>query len=77
METLSRREEDALMKTAKARALKECDTVVKGVSAPFLELTTSSAICTPEFADCAAGRTITVAWACKDKYAAVQSCMLQ
>lgn len=30
METLSRREEDALVKATKARALKECDTVVKG-----------------------------------------------
>ncbi|PCH33513.1 hypothetical protein WOLCODRAFT_61139 [Wolfiporia cocos MD-104 SS10] len=59
MSTLSRREEETLLKTAKTKALKECDTVVK------------------EFADCATGRTLTVAWACKDKYKAVQDCMLQ
>lgn len=29
METLSRREEDALMKSTKAKAMKECDPVVK------------------------------------------------
>lgn len=30
MDTLSRREEDALVKATKAKALKECDGVVKG-----------------------------------------------
>lgn len=30
METLSRREEEALVKTTKQKALKECDPVVKG-----------------------------------------------
>lgn len=30
MDALSRREEDTLLKTTKARALKECDAVVKG-----------------------------------------------
>lgn len=30
MNALSRREEDTLLKTTKARALKECDPVVKG-----------------------------------------------
>ncbi|KAI0702503.1 hypothetical protein BC835DRAFT_1411054 [Cytidiella melzeri] len=59
MDALSRREEDALIKATKARALKECDPVVKA------------------FADCAEGRTITVAWACKEKYKAVQECMLE
>ncbi|KZP12065.1 hypothetical protein FIBSPDRAFT_870694 [Athelia psychrophila] len=29
------------------------------------------------FADCATGRTISVAWACKDKYKTVQDCMVQ
>jgi hypothetical protein len=33
MNTLSRREEDALLKATKARALKECDAVVKGMYA--------------------------------------------
>lgn len=31
MNALSRREEDALLKSAKARALKECDPIVKGM----------------------------------------------
>ena len=30
MNALSRREEDALLKSTKARALRECDPVVKG-----------------------------------------------
>lgn len=32
MNALSRREEETLLKTTKARALKECDPVVKGTS---------------------------------------------
>lgn len=31
MNALSRREEETLLKTTKARALKECDVVVKGL----------------------------------------------
>lgn len=31
MDTLSRREEEALLKSTKARALKECDQFVKGL----------------------------------------------
>jgi len=59
MNALSRREEETLMKATKARAMNECDLIVKA------------------FADCATGRTITVAWACRQKYKAVQDCMLQ
>ncbi|KAH0838408.1 hypothetical protein J3R83DRAFT_6715, partial [Lanmaoa asiatica] len=59
MNALSRREEDTLLKTTKARALRECDPVVK------------------EFAQCAHGRTLSVAWACRDKYKSLQECMLQ
>ncbi|KAJ7597163.1 hypothetical protein C8J56DRAFT_919371 [Mycena floridula] len=59
MNALSRREEDALLKTTKARALKECDPLVKA------------------FADCATGRTVTVAWACKGKFKLVEECMIQ
>ncbi|OCH96549.1 hypothetical protein OBBRIDRAFT_718093 [Obba rivulosa] len=59
MNALSRREEDALQKTAKEKAMKECDPVVK------------------EFAECASGRLISVAWACRDKYKAIQNCMIQ
>lgn len=38
MNTLSRREEETLLKTTKARALKECDPVVKGLPVlyPFI-----------------------------------------
>ncbi|KAF8622228.1 hypothetical protein AX15_007169 [Amanita polypyramis BW_CC] len=59
MNALSRREEETLLKATKARALQECDPVVK------------------EFAACASGRTISVAWACRDKLKVVQDCMLQ
>jgi len=59
MNALSRREEDTLLKTTKARALKECDAFVKA------------------FAECATGRTLSVAWACKANYKAVQDCMVQ
>jgi len=30
-----------------------------------------------DFAECATGRTVSVAWACKAKYKIVQDCMLQ
>jgi len=59
MNALSRREEDTLQRSAKARALKECDAIVQ------------------DFAECATGRTVSVAWACRDKYSAVQNCMLR
>ncbi|KDQ63613.1 hypothetical protein JAAARDRAFT_169627 [Jaapia argillacea MUCL 33604] len=59
MNTLSRREEETLAKATKARALKECDPLVK------------------EFAECATGRTVSVVWACKDKYKELQNCMVQ
>lgn len=29
------------------------------------------------FAECATGRTVTVTWACRDKYSALQQCMLR
>ncbi|KAF8078494.1 hypothetical protein FPV67DRAFT_57840 [Lyophyllum atratum] len=59
MNALSRREEETLLKTTKARALRECDPIVK------------------EFADCANGRTVSVAWACKDTLKKIQTCMIQ
>lgn len=59
MYALSRREEETLLKATKARALKECDSVVK------------------EFAECAAGRTVSVVWACKEKHRSLQQCMVQ
>jgi len=30
-----------------------------------------------DFAECATGRTVSVAWACKSRYKGVQDCMLQ
>ncbi|EDR15036.1 uncharacterized protein LACBIDRAFT_300774 [Laccaria bicolor S238N-H82] len=59
MNALSRREEETLLKATKARALRECDPVVK------------------DFAACASGRTVSVAWACRDKLKSVQECMVQ
>jgi len=59
MDTLSRREEETLLKTTKAQALKACDPLVK------------------EFAECANGRTISVAWACRKKWRAVEGCIHQ
>jgi len=59
MNALSRREEETLLKATKARALQECDPVVKA------------------FAQCASGRTVSVAWACKHLLKEVQSCMVQ
>ncbi|KAI4517682.1 hypothetical protein EV122DRAFT_220346 [Schizophyllum commune] len=59
MNALSRREEDTVVKTAKGRALKLCDPVVK------------------EFAECATGRTVSVAWACRQQLHAVEDCMRQ
>ncbi|TEB39257.1 hypothetical protein FA13DRAFT_460431 [Coprinellus micaceus] len=59
MNALSRREEDTLAKVTKARALRECDPVVKA------------------FAKCAEGRTVSVAWACKEPLKVVQECMMQ
>jgi COX assembly protein 1 len=76
MSTLSRREEETLLKTTKAHALKECDTLVKGaltaMSLSLLNFTFHVA-----FADCAAGRTVSVAWACREKFRAIQECMYQ
>ena len=77
MSTLSRREEDTLFKATKAYALRECDELVKGTYAHcnvshFLEVTFSIA-----FAECAGGRTVSVAWACREKFNAVQDCVYQ
>lgn len=79
MNTLSRREEETLLKSTKARALQECDDIVKGafVCSVFGGRTRLRARDQSEFASCAGGRTITVAWACRDKYKAVQECMLR
>ncbi|KAF7965660.1 hypothetical protein HWV62_42404 [Athelia sp. TMB] len=71
MNALSRREEDTLLKTTKARALKECDAFVKGAATPL------SCQFYVAFAECATGRTLSVAWACKANYKAVQDCMVQ
>jgi COX assembly protein 1 len=45
MDTLSRREEDALMKSTKAKALKECDPLVKSAN----HKTTVFSLCTENF----------------------------
>jgi len=46
MNALSRREEETLLKTTKARALTECDPIVKGMSALFwLRILTKVLMC--------------------------------
>lgn len=80
MNALSRREEETLLKKTKAFALKACDPVVKGEAPVYTsgyERYVNSRACYPEFADCAEGRTFSVAWECRSKYKAVQECMLQ
>ncbi|KAF8605784.1 hypothetical protein BDV93DRAFT_438285 [Ceratobasidium sp. AG-I] len=57
MDTLSRREEDTLLKSTKAQALKDCDALVK------------------DFAACATGRTVSVAWSCRTQHKELQACM--
>ncbi|OBZ78810.1 COX assembly mitochondrial protein 2 [Grifola frondosa] len=59
MNTLSRREEETLLKATKGRALKDCDPIVR------------------EFAACASGRTVSVAWACSKQNKAMQDCLRQ
>ncbi|PPQ70980.1 hypothetical protein CVT26_014246 [Gymnopilus dilepis] len=59
MNSLSRREEETLLKTTKAYALRQCDELVR------------------EFAACTSGRTVSVAWACRDQLKTVQDCMIQ
>ncbi|KAF9474479.1 hypothetical protein BDN70DRAFT_815651 [Pholiota conissans] len=56
MNALSRREEETLLKTTKAHAMKECDNIVKA---------------------CASGRTVSVAWSCREELKHVQDCMVQ
>ena len=75
MNSLSRREEDTLLKTTKAHALRECDVVVKGTPSCWkMQLWLSYP---QEFAACASGRTISVAWACRAHLKRVQDCMVQ
>lgn len=77
MNALSRREEETLLKTTKVRALKECDPVVKGLSArSSISYHPSDLRHSVDFAECATGRTVSVAWACREKYKRVQDCMV-
>lgn len=76
METLSRREEEEIMESAKKQALKACDDFVKGESSPnhsdgLIRLEAHS----PEFADCATGRTFSLPFTCRSKLQAMQGCM--
>ncbi len=78
MNALSRREEDTLMKAMKARALKECDPVVKGTRIFLLpSVFTVFNKLFLAFAECATGRTVSVAWACRGQLRSVQECMVQ
>ena len=77
MNTLSRREEETLLKKTKESALRECDPIVKGERTPFPPSYSSDTLGLPEFAQCAEGRTFSVAWECRGKFKAVQDCMHQ
>ena len=80
MNALSRREEETLMKTTKARALKECDPAVRGTACTIIIIPKwNEQLIHPdsEFAQCACGRTISMAWACKGKLKVVTECMIQ
>ena len=65
------------MKATKAHALKECDPLVKRMRNLLLYLCHQSDLIHlgAEFAECATGRTVSVAWACKSKYKEVQECI--
>jgi COX assembly protein 1 len=76
MSTLSRREEDTLFKATKANALRECDELVKGMLQVNLFIPQRHAP-SVAFADCAAGRTVSVAWTCREKFRGVQDCVYQ
>jgi len=75
MNVVSQREEETLLKSTKQKALKECDHLVRGdfvlECAVHFELIGAAA----EFAECATGRLVSVAWACRDQHKAVQSCI--
>lgn len=75
--TLSRREEEQLLKSTKAYALKACDDLVKGACSSFQAPSSLTHTCMLDFAECVEGRTLSVAWACKGKYKLIQDCMYQ
>lgn len=69
------------MKATKAHALKECDPLVKrtrNLQRCFHYGPERGSTCVylgTEFAECATGRTVSVAWACRSKYKEVQDCI--
>lgn len=76
MNSLSRREEETLLKTTKAYALRECDDVVKGRFFHGVMMLLTDSV-SSAFAECASGRTLSVVWACREKLQEVQGCMIQ
>lgn len=77
MNALSRREEETLLKTTKTYALKQCDSLLQGALELRRFLLKTIIHHHSEFAACAAGRTVSVAWSCRDKLSVVQECMIQ
>lgn len=57
-----------------ALSRREEDTLLKATKAQALKKCDAVV---KEFAECATGRTLSVAWACRDKYKGVQDCMFQ
>ncbi|PWN20972.1 hypothetical protein BCV69DRAFT_312251 [Microstroma glucosiphilum] len=64
------------MSSSAPRALsnREEDALMKSVKAEGLKKCDDVV---KRFADCASGRTVSVAWACRDEHKAVQSCLSQ
>jgi COX assembly protein 1 len=57
-----------------ALSRREEDTLLKATKSKALKECDSVV---KEFADCAAGRTVSVAWACRKNYKSVQDCMFR
>jgi hypothetical protein len=80
---LSRNEEEGLLKRMKADALKTCATVVGGeihsiphTPSPFIVgKNGANRSWIIDFTECAAGRTVSVVWACRPQFAAMKACM--
>lgn len=89
MSALSRREEEALVKDAKAHARDVCREFVKGSFSPFLTLSlplmdkkltislslSMGALVSAAYADCVEPRLVSVLWACRGKQEEMNACL--
>jgi hypothetical protein len=74
MDTLSRREEEALLKTTKARAQKECDPVIKGRARKTLFYTSHDKRCNAVTPVVASGASKLRGWLVLPEAVASQRC---